>query len=162
LCRARDARALSAIEAAALARADLHCARQLRAKRRRLFPSAKRQGRRARGTDRNLMIEIDNLVFEYPSKRALDGVSARVNKGAIAALVGPNGAGKSTLLRCIAALERPYAGSVRIDGVDVQTHPRQIHARLGFLPDFYGLYDELSVRRALSFAARAHAIAPAA
>ena len=106
------------------------------------------------------MIEIENLVFEYPAKRALDGVTVSVNKGAIAALVGPNGAGKTTLLRCIAALERPYGGTVRIDGTDVQIHPRQIHARLGFLPDFYGLYDELSVRRALSFAARAHAIAP--
>jgi ABC-2 type transport system ATP-binding protein len=107
------------------------------------------------------MIEIENLVFEYPSKRALHGVSVTVNRGAIAALVGPNGAGKTTLLRCIAALERPFAGGVRIDGLDVQEHPRQIHARLGFLPDFYGLYDELSVRRALTFAARAHAIGPA-
>ena len=106
------------------------------------------------------MIEIEDLVFEYPSKRALDRVSASIDKGAIAALVGPNGAGKTTLLRCIAALERPYAGRVRIDGVDVQAHPREIHAKLGFLPDFYGLYDELSVARALTFAARSHAIAP--
>ena len=107
------------------------------------------------------MIEVETLVFEYPSKRALHDVSVRVNRGAIAALVGPNGAGKTTLMRCIAALERPYSGVVRIDGLDVQAHPREIHARLGFLPDFYGLYDELSVRRALTFAARAHAIAPA-
>jgi ABC-2 type transport system ATP-binding protein len=107
------------------------------------------------------VIEIDNLVFEYPSKRALHGVSVAVKSGAIAALVGPNGAGKTTLLRCIAALERPFSGTVRIDGLDVQVHPRQIHARLGFLPDFYGLYDELTVRRALTFAAKAHGIGPA-
>lgn len=102
------------------------------------------------------MIDVKNLVFEYPTKRALHGVSVTVKPGAIAALVGPNGAGKTTLLRCIAALERPYSGSVVIDGIDVQERPRTAHARLGFLPDFYGLYGDLSVRRALTFAARAH------
>lgn len=106
------------------------------------------------------MIEIKDLVFEYPTKRALHGVSVAIKKGAIAALVGPNGAGKTTLLRCIAALERPYSGEVRIDGADVSAFPRKTHERLGFLPDFYGLYDELTVRRALTFAARSHGKSP--
>src|SRR6202012_2035721 len=78
----------------------------------------------------------------------------------ITALVGPNGAGKTTLLRCLAALDVPYAGHVLIDGLDTATAPREIHARLGYLPDFYGLYDELSVRRCLTYAARAHGIVP--
>jgi ABC-2 type transport system ATP-binding protein len=85
-----------------------------------------------------------------------------VADGVIAALVGPNGAGKTTLLRCIAALERPYAGTVTIDGIDVQERPRVAHAKLGFLPDFYGLYGDLSVRRALTFAARAHGLSASA
>jgi len=107
------------------------------------------------------MIEVRDLVYEYPSKRALEGVSLSVQPHTITALVGPNGAGKTTLLRCLAALEPPYSGSVAIDGLDTAGAPRQIHARLGYLPDFYGLYDELTVRRCLTYAARAHGIAPA-
>lgn len=104
------------------------------------------------------MIEIRGLVFEYPGLRALDGITLAIAGGAITALVGPNGAGKTTLLRCMAALETPYAGSVAIDGLDTRDHPRRVHARLGYLPDFFGLYDMLSVRRCLRYAARAHGI----
>jgi ABC-2 type transport system ATP-binding protein len=107
------------------------------------------------------MIEVRDLVYEYPSKRALEGVSLSVKPETITALVGPNGAGKTTLLCCLAALEPPYSGSIAIDGIDTAESPRQIHARLGYLPDFYGLYDELTVRRCLTYAARAHGIAPA-
>src|ERR1051325_12252113 len=64
------------------------------------------------------MIEVRDLTYEYPSKRALDGVSLRVAPQTIVALVGPNGAGKTTLLRCLAALSPPYAGAVSIDGLD--------------------------------------------
>ena len=105
------------------------------------------------------MIEISDLVYEYPSGRALFGVSLTIAPGGITALVGPNGAGKTTLLRCMAALESPYAGRVLIDGLDTQLHPRAVHARLGYLPDFFGLYDALSVKRCLTYAARAHGIA---
>ena len=108
------------------------------------------------------MIEVSNLVYEYPTQRALDGVSLKVAPRTITALVGPNGAGKTTLLRCLAALETPYDGQVTIEGLDTAASPREIHALLGYLPDFYGLYDELSVRRSLIHAARAHGIAPAA
>lgn len=104
------------------------------------------------------MIEIRDLVFEYPGHRALAGVSLDIVGGSITALVGPNGAGKTTLLRCLAALETPYAGTVTIDGLDTREAPRAIHARLGYLPDFFGLYDALSVRRCLTYAARAHGI----
>ena len=105
------------------------------------------------------MIRISGLVFEYPGHRALHGVSLTVQGQAITALVGPNGAGKTTLLRCMAALETPYAGQVTIDGLDTREAPRAIHTRLGYLPDFFGLYDALSVRRCLHYAARAHGIA---
>lgn len=102
------------------------------------------------------MIEVRDLVYEYPTKRALDGVSLRIEAGTITALVGPNGAGKTTLMRCLAALEMPYSGSVTINGLDTRQEPRRIHENLSFLPDFFGLYDSLSVRRCLTFAARAH------
>lgn len=102
------------------------------------------------------MIEIRDLVFEYPTIRALDGVSLEIAPKAITALVGPNGAGKTTLLRLMAALETPYAGSVTIDGLDTRKDSRAVHQKLGYLPDFFGLYDGLSVRRCLAYAARAH------
>lgn len=108
------------------------------------------------------MIDVAGLVYEYPSVRALNGLSLHVVPQTITALVGPNGAGKTTLLRCLAALDVPFAGHVLIDGLDTAVSPREIHARLGYLPDFYGLYDELSVRRCLTYAARAHGIAPSA
>ena len=104
------------------------------------------------------MIEVFDLVYEYPTTRALDGVSLTVKPGTITALVGPNGAGKTTLLRCLAALEMPYSGKVLIDGLDTREKPREIHRRLGYLPDFYGLYDQLSVERCLFFAARANGL----
>ncbi|HEX4104837.1 MAG TPA: ABC transporter ATP-binding protein [Rhizomicrobium sp.] len=105
------------------------------------------------------MIKIRDLVFEYPTARALDGVSLDVAPKAITALVGPNGAGKTTLMRLIAALDTPYAGSVAIDGLDTRHEPRAVHRKLGYLPDFFGLYDGLSVRRCLTYAARAHGLA---
>jgi ABC-2 type transport system ATP-binding protein len=107
------------------------------------------------------MIEVQDLVYEYPTSRALKGVSLRVADQTITALVGPNGAGKTTLLRCLAALEDPYSGRIAIDGLDTTISPREIHARMGYLPDFYGLYDDLTVRRCLTYAASSHGIGSA-
>src|SRR5262245_14563625 len=104
------------------------------------------------------MIEVKDLVYEYPTARALHGVSLTLQPKTITAMVGPNGAGKTTLLRCLAALEKPYSGSVRIDGLDAVEAPREIHARLGYLPDFFGLYDDLTVKRCLTYAARSHGV----
>ena len=104
------------------------------------------------------MIEVQDLVFEYPTARALHGVSFKVEKGAIAALVGPNGAGKTTLLRNIAALEKPFSGTVIVDGLDVRDHPRKVHENMGFLQDFFGLYDDLTVEQCLTYAAMANGL----
>ena len=100
------------------------------------------------------MISAQDVTYDYPAGRALDGVSFEVRRGAVLALVGANGAGKSTLMRCIAALEPPTAGRITVDGVDTRADPRRVHASLGYLPDFFGLYDALPVRRCLVYAAR--------
>jgi len=107
------------------------------------------------------MIEVTDVAYDYPSKRALHGVSFTVEAGAVLALVGPNGAGKTTLMRCMAALDSPTEGAIRIAGLDTQEDPRAVHAAIGYLPDFFGLYDELSVRRALTYAARSRGVAEA-
>ncbi len=103
-------------------------------------------------------IEVSNLLFEYPGVRALDDVSFTVAEGSVTALVGANGAGKTTLLRCLAGLEQPMLGSIAVSGVDVLEEPRTVHRKIGFLSDFYGLYDALSVRQCFAYAAAAHGV----
>lgn len=104
------------------------------------------------------MIEIEKLTFDYPGHRALDAVSLRVPEGSVTALVGPNGAGKTTLIRCIAGLETPLEGRITVDGTDVIEQPREVHRIMGYLSDFYGLYQELSVARCLEYAAAAQGL----
>jgi ABC-2 type transport system ATP-binding protein len=104
------------------------------------------------------MIEVQDVIYDYPAARAVHGVSFTVRQGAVLAMVGPNGAGKTTLLRCMAALDAPTAGRIRIAGLDTQDDPRGVHAALGYLPDFFGLYDELSVHRSLIYAARSRGV----
>src|SRR5689334_16322737 len=107
------------------------------------------------------MIEATDVAYDYPTKRALTGVSFTVEAGTVLALVGPNGAGKTTLMRCMAALDNPASGTIRIAGLDTQEDPRGVHAAIGYLPDFFGLYEELSVRRALTYAARSRGVSEA-
>lgn len=104
-------------------------------------------------------IEVSGLLFEYPGVRALDDVSFSVAESSVTALVGPNGAGKTTLLRCLAGLEEPLLGSIHVAGVDVLEEPRAVHRRIGYLSDFYGLYDALTVRQCFAHAAASHGVA---
>jgi ABC-2 type transport system ATP-binding protein len=99
---------------------------------------------------------VADLRFEYPGVRALDDVSFALQRGTVTALVGPNGAGKSTLLRCMAGLETPVSGEIDVDGIDVLDVPREAHRRLGFLSDFFGVYEALTVRQCLTHAAAIH------
>lgn len=113
------------------------------------------------GTDSaegSAVIDVRDLVFDYATARALFGVSLTIETGTITGLVGPNGAGKTTLLRCIAALDAPFSGTVLVDGLNTTEHPREVHRRIGYLQDFFGLYDELSVRQCLRHHAMAHGV----
>jgi ABC-2 type transport system ATP-binding protein len=102
------------------------------------------------------MISVENVVFEYPGKRALQNVSFELQQGSITALVGPNGAGKTTLLRCLAALDDVFSGQIHINGIDVSQQPRAIHKQVGYLSDFFGLYDNLTVTQCLTAMAMLH------
>lgn len=104
-------------------------------------------------------VAVSGLRFEYPGVVALDDVSLSVGRGSVTALVGPNGAGKTTLLRCLAGLDRPMLGSVSVAGIDVLEEPRRAHERVGYLSDFYGLYDSLTVSQCFAHAAAAHGVA---
>ena len=105
------------------------------------------------------LIEVRDLTFEYPGKKALDRVSFAIEPGSVTALVGPNGAGKTTLMNCLAALSRPVSGHIRLDEVSVLDNPRECHRLIGYLPDSYGLYDDLTVRQCLNYMALAQGIA---
>ena len=107
-----------------------------------------------------MLIQVKHLTFEYTGFRALNDVSFNISAGNITALVGPNGVGKTTLLRCLAALEQPLNGSIFIDGIDVLDQPRECHRKIGYLSDFFGLYERLTVRQGLYFVARAQGIQP--
>ena len=104
------------------------------------------------------MIEVRDLSYEYPGHRALDGISFTIAAGSITALVGPNGAGKTTLLRCLAGMDRPLAGAISVNGVDVIEEPRRSHRHLGYLSDFFGLYEQLTVRQCLSYVGAANGL----
>lgn len=102
------------------------------------------------------MITVQDLTFEYPGLRALDNVSFQIAHNTVTALVGPNGAGKTTLMRCLCGLEIPVSGNIVIDGIDVIEQPRRSQERIGYLSDFFGLYDELTIRQCLQYAAKAN------
>lgn len=105
------------------------------------------------------MIEVRGLSYEYPGLRALADVSFDIARGTITALVGPNGAGKTTLLRCLAGMERPLSGSIRVNDIDVIEEPRRSHRHVGYLSDFFGLYDKLTVRQCLRYVGAANGLA---
>jgi len=97
------------------------------------------------------LITAENLTKVYGKRTALDHVSFEVPEGEIFGFVGPNGAGKTTTLRILAALLEPSGGHASIGGVDVAKQPDLVHSRLGYMPDFFGVYDQLTVAEYLDF-----------
>jgi ABC-2 type transport system ATP-binding protein len=89
---------------------------------------------------------------------ALDDVSIEVQQGGLAALVGPDGAGKTTLIRLIAGLMPPDAGTLMVNGIDVARDPQQVQDRIAYMPQRFGLYEDLTVRENLDLYASLHGI----
>jgi ABC-2 type transport system ATP-binding protein len=89
---------------------------------------------------------------------ALDGVSLETGPGTLTALVGPDGAGKTTLLRLVAGLLKLDGGELRVLGIDVMRDPQQIQTRIGYMPQKFGLYEDLSVRENLDLYADMHGL----
>jgi heme exporter protein A len=97
-------------------------------------------------------IETFDLARLYDRTPALAGVSLRVERGAIVALLGSNGAGKTTLLRLLSTIIRPSVGRAEVDGLDVERWPELVRARVGYLSHATGLYDDLTASENLRFA----------
>ncbi|MFO7977298.1 MAG: ATP-binding cassette domain-containing protein [Bacteroidales bacterium] len=114
------------------------------------------------------MIEVKDLTKEFPlSKKqqaeagikhnhlkVLHEISFQCTPGRIFSLLGPNGAGKTTTLRIISTILKPTSGTVTLGGVDVETHPSQARARIGFLTGTTGLYERLTPQEMVAYFAR--------
>jgi len=92
------------------------------------------------------------------SLRAVDGISLAVRGGELTALVGPDGAGKTTLMRMVAGLLKPQAGSLQVFGLDVAADPQAVQDRISYMPQRFGLYEDLSVQENLDLYADLHGV----
>ncbi len=97
------------------------------------------------------MIEVENLVKDYGSTRAVKSVSFRVRKGEIIGLLGPNGSGKTTIMRILTGFFPPTSGSARVGGLDVETDSIAVRRLIGYLPENVVLYPDMPVERYLRF-----------
>ncbi|MBI4860672.1 MAG: ABC transporter ATP-binding protein [Candidatus Riflebacteria bacterium] len=107
------------------------------------------------------MIRTVKVRKEYDGTVALRALDLEVGSGEVCGLIGPNGAGKTTLLRILATLSEPTCGKAYVDDVDVLEEPERVHRMIGFMPDFYSLYDDMTVTEYVDFYARACGLAPA-
>src|SRR5258708_2086632 len=95
------------------------------------------------------------------SVNALDGVSLEAAPGTLTALVGPDGAGKTTLIRLAAGLMDADGGELKVLGIDPAVDPQQVQSRIGYMPQKFGLYEDLSVQENLDLYADLHGVNPA-
>jgi ABC-2 type transport system ATP-binding protein len=108
------------------------------------------------------IVRTEGLVKRYDGTLAVAGVDLSVGQGEIFGLVGPNGAGKTTTLRILSTLLLPSAGTAEIAGMSVTRNPDGVRRVIGFMPDAFGVYDDMKVWEYLDFFARCYGIGPAA
>ena len=99
------------------------------------------------------MIRLESLTKRFRQVTAVDGVSLEVASGEIFGFLGPNGAGKTTTIKMLAGVMRPTSGRIFIHGLDLRTHPIEVKARVGFIPDRPFLYEKLTGMEFMSFMA---------
>jgi len=104
------------------------------------------------------LLEVKGLTRDFGALRAVDRVSLQLEAGNILGFIGPNGAGKSTTLRILATLDVPTAGRVLLDGHSLVDAPDKARPLIGYMPDRYGTYDDVTVEEFLDFFARAYGL----
>ena len=104
------------------------------------------------------VVETRGLVKRYGDELAVAGIDLVVGPGEIYGLVGPNGAGKTTTMKILATLLAPTAGEAYVTGIRVDSDPLEVRRRIGYMPDFYGVYDDLRVWEYLDFFGRCYGV----
>lgn len=104
------------------------------------------------------MIRTESLSKIYRSTYALKNLTLEINKGDVFGFIGPNGAGKTTTIKILATLLKPTAGDAFINGYSVLDNPMEIRKIIGYMPDFFGVYDDMKIWEYLDFFAAAYKI----
>lgn len=102
------------------------------------------------------IIQVENLERDFGNIKAVNGVSFEIEEGKVVGFIGANGAGKTTTMRIMVTLDTPDGGSVRICGRDIVDEPSEVRRRVGWMPDNYGTYDNMTVLEYLDFYGRAY------
>jgi ABC-2 type transport system ATP-binding protein len=105
-----------------------------------------------------MMLVIENLVKKFGKFRALDGLSFEIEEGSIYGFVGANGAGKTTTMKIVAGLLEATSGRVILDGADISQNPNEVKKKIGYMPDFFGVYNDLKVNEYMDFYAGVHGV----
>ncbi|MEW5986838.1 MAG: ABC transporter ATP-binding protein [Chloroflexota bacterium] len=105
------------------------------------------------------VLETSNLTKRYGDFTAVQQLNLAVSRGEVFGLLGPNGAGKTTTILMLLGLTEPTAGKVQVLGFDPARHPLSVKARVGYLPDQVGFYDELTARENLVYIAKLNGLA---
>ena len=114
--------------------------------------------RRRRALARLTVIETRKLTKRYGNLIAANQIDLKLDEGDVFGFIGPNGSGKTTTMRMLATLLTPDFGEAYVDGHSIYTHPREIRRIVGFMPDFFGVYDDMKVIEYLEFFAAAYRI----
>lgn len=97
------------------------------------------------------MIRIQDLRKQYGKMEALKGLTLEIEKGTVFGFVGPNGAGKSTTMSILATLLEPTSGNAYVGGYEVTEQPKEVRKLIGYMPDFFGVYDNLTAEEYLDY-----------
>ena len=104
------------------------------------------------------MIETNQLTKRYGDLIAVNNINLKLTAGDVFGFIGPNGSGKTTTMRMLATLLSPDYGEAYVCGMSIYTHPQEIRRLVGFMPDFFGVYDDMTVIEYLEFFAAAYRI----
>lgn len=110
----------------------------------------------------NNIIEIQGLTKLYNGLTALDDLTLGVEEGAVVGFIGPNGAGKTTTMRILTTLLQPTRGQAWVAGHEVTREPKEVRRVIGYMPDFFGVYEDMKVWEYLDFFGACYDLPPAA